>query len=276
MYIDRNMVDQPYFRLDNEAGRGVFVPANTITERGVANWTESRKTPNVGRVLELVSEGRNNSYSLILDGTYRYFRDGQITASYTWNDTKDNTSYNGNVANSATLFQMVVDDPRDLSRMNYSNVHFRNKVVVYGTLPSFWGINVGVRYSGIGGTRYSLRVNGNVNGDFVSSNDLAFVFDPNGSGYGEEFDQSLRDVINNPDNQSSEYTRNSIGKVAERNGGENGFFDSWDMRITKKFAIHKTTGIELGADLFNVANLLNKSKGLTKNLGNQNLLNIGF
>ena len=163
MYVDRNMVDQPYFTLDDEAGRGVYVPAETIsTSNGNADWTKGRKTEQIGRVLELNSEGRNNTYTLVIDGTYRYFKDGQITASYTWNDSKDNTSYNGNVANSATLSQMVVDDPRDLSRMSYSNGHYRTKVVLYGTLPTWKGFVVGVRYSGIGGTRYSLRVNGNV------------------------------------------------------------------------------------------------------------------
>lgn len=273
MYVDRNLADEPFFRLDNEDNRGVFVPAGSITARGVTDWTKGRKTTNIGRVLELVSEGRNNTFSLVLDGTYRYFRDGQITASYTLNDSRDNTSYNGNVANSATLTQMVVDDPRDLSRMNYSNVQFRHKVVLYGSLPSFWGINVGVRYSGLGGTRYSLRVNGNVNGDFVNSNDLAFVFDPNGSGYGEAFDNALKAVLDNPDNLAKDYITNSIGTVAERNGGVNGFFGSWDLRIAKKIPLFGKTGIELGADLFNVSNLLNKSWGLTRNLGNQNLLN---
>ena len=34
---------------------------------------------------------------------------GQFTVSYTWNNTKDNTSYNGNVANSATLNLMVAE-----------------------------------------------------------------------------------------------------------------------------------------------------------------------
>ncbi|KEO71696.1 TonB-dependent receptor [Anditalea andensis] len=278
MYIDRNLVDNPYFRLENEADRGVFVPAASITTSGVTDWTQGRKSENIGRVLELVSEGKNNTYSFILDGTYRYFRDGQITGSYTWNDTRDNTSYNGNVANSATLTQMVVDDPRDLSRMQYSNVHFRHKIVLYGNLPSVWGINVGVRYSGLGGTRYSLRVNGNVNGDFVNSNDLAFVFDPNNSGYGETFDQAMTAVLNNPDNLAKEYIRNSIGRVAERNGGINGFFGSWDIRITKKIPFYgQKSGIELGADLFNVANLIDRNRGLTRNLGNQNLLNIsGF
>ncbi|WP_185937435.1 hypothetical protein [Chitinophaga polysaccharea] len=74
----------------------------------------------------------------------------------------------------ATLSLMVKDDPRNLSTMSYSDNQFRHKVVVYGTLPTFWGINVGVRYSGIGGMRYSLAVGGNVNGDFVNSNDLAY------------------------------------------------------------------------------------------------------
>ncbi len=277
MYIDRNMVDEPFFRLANEGNRGVYVPVTGIAENGAADWTQGRKTTNVGRVLELVSEGKNNTYSLVIDATYRYFKDGQITASYTWNDSKDNTSYNGNVANSATLVQMVVDDPRDLSRMNYSNVQFRNKVVVYGTLPSFWGINVGVRYSGIGGTRYSLRVNGNVNGDFVNSNDLAFVFDPNSQGYGEDFSQAMRDVMDNPDNLAKDYIVSSLGKVAERNGGENGFFGTWDVRVAKKIKLYNRTGIELSADIFNVANLLNKEWGTTKILGNQNLLTItGF
>jgi hypothetical protein len=280
MYIDRNIADEPFFRLDNEANRGVFVPVSGIrTNNGAADWTTGRKTTEVGRVLELVSEGKNNTYTFVVDGTYRYYKDGQITASYTWNDSKDNTSYNGNVANSATLFQMVVDDPRDLSRMNYSNVQFRHKVVLYGTLPTFWGITCAVRYSGMGGTRYSLRVNGNVNGDFVSSNDLAFVFDPSNTALNADFAKSMQDVLDNPNNLAKDYIERSIGTIAERNGGENGFFGSWDIRIAKKFYFTKakTNGVELSADLFNVTNLLNKEWGLTKRLGDQNLLNIrGF
>jgi hypothetical protein len=277
MYVDRNMVDQPYFTLDEEGGRGVFVPASKIsTSNGNADWTKGRKTDQIGRVLELNSEGRNNTYTMVIDGTYRYFRDGQITASYTWNDSKDNTSYNGNVANSATLFQMVVDDPRDLSQMSYSNGQYRTKVVLYGTLPTWKGFSVGVRYSGIGGTRYSLRVNGNVNGDFVNSNDLAFVFDPATLGLSESIATSMNDVLDNPDNLAADYIRESLGKVAVRNGGENGYFGNWDIRAAKKifFTGGKKSGIELGLDIFNVANLLNKEWGTSKNLGNQNLLTI--
>ncbi|MCL6261048.1 carboxypeptidase regulatory-like domain-containing protein [Aquiflexum sp. TKW24L] len=277
MYVDRNMVDEPFFRLANEANRGVFVPSETIsTNNGNADWTRGRKTTELGRVLELVSEGRNNTYTLVIDGTYRYHKDGQVTASYTWNDSKDNTSFNGNVANSATLFQAVVDDPRDLSRMSYSNGQFRKKVVLYGTLPSFKGFVVGVRYSGLGGTRYSLMVNGNVNGDFVNTNDLAYVFAPGTPGISETISQTMQEVLDNPNNLSREYIQSSLGQIATRNGGENGYFGSWDIRVAKKmfFTKGKKTGIELGADVFNVANMLNRNWGTTKNLGNQTLTTI--
>jgi hypothetical protein len=277
MYLDRNIVDQPYFRLENEANRGVYVPAATIsTSNGNADWTKGRKTTEVGRVLELVSEGRNNTYTAVIDGTYRYFKDGQVTVSYTWNDSKDNTSFNGNVANSATLFQAVIDDPRDLSKMNYSNGQFRSKVVLYGTLPTFKGITAGVRYSGIGGTRYSLLVNGNVNGDFVSTNDLAFAFIPGSAGTPENIGKSMQDVLANPDNLAKDYIQSSLGQVATRNGGENGYYGFWDVRVAKKFFFtkDKKSGFELGADIFNLANMLIKERGVTKNLGNQNLMTI--
>ncbi|MDR2042119.1 MAG: carboxypeptidase regulatory-like domain-containing protein, partial [Tannerella sp.] len=101
MYVDRNMADQPFFRLAAEANRGVYVPAESINPaNGAADWMQGRKSARIGRVLELVSEGKVNQYAFVLDGVWRYFKDGELSFSYTWNDTKDNTSYNGNVANS--------------------------------------------------------------------------------------------------------------------------------------------------------------------------------
>ena len=277
MYVDRNMVDQPYFRLAAEGNRGVYVPAETInSEYGTIDWREGRKTKNVGRVLEMVSEGKVNQFAFVVEGTWRYFKDGQLSVSYTWNDTKDNTSYNGNVANSATLSQMVVDDPRDLSKMTYSNNQFRHKVVVYGTAPTFWGISIGARFSGIGGTRYSLAVSGNLNGDFVDSNDLAYIYDPNDPATPQYLRDGINDILNNPEVEQStkDYIRKSFGKVAERNGGVNGFYGTLDLRLAKKFNLYKKHSLELSVDIFNVANLLNKDWGAGHTLGKQNIYSI--
>jgi hypothetical protein len=276
MYVDRNMVDEPFFRLSNEGNRGVYVPATSIKPSGTTDWMNGRKSASVGRVLELNSEGKVNQFAVVFDGTWRYFRDGEISFSYTWNDSKDNTSYNGDVANTATLSLMVNDDPRNLSRMTYSDGQFRHKVVFYGTLPSFYGINVGVRYSGIGGTRYSLAVDGNINGDFVASNDLAYIFDINDTKVPEKYRTGITKILENPNASKSvkKYIEKSMGGIAERNGGINPFYGSWDLRIAKKFNVWKEQYIELSGDIFNVENLINKTWGASKNLGKQNIYNI--
>jgi hypothetical protein len=193
------------------------------------------------------------------------------------NDSKDNTSYNGDVANTATLSLMVKDNPRDLSKMTYSDNQFRHKVVFYGTLPTFYGVSVGVRYSGIGGTRYSLAVAGNVNGDFVNSNDLAYVFNINDEKVAEKYRTGLKAILNNPAaNQSiKDYITKSNGSIAERNDGINGFNGVWDLRVTKKFSLYKKQYIELSGDVFNVENLLNKRWGATQTLGKQNIYSLG-
>ncbi len=273
MYVDANMVDEPFFRIAAEGNRGVYVPADKIKANGTSNWMDGRKSTKVGRVLEMNSGGKVNQFAFVIDGTYRYYRDGEISASYTWNDTKDNTSYTGNVANSATLAQMVVDDPRDLSRMSYSNNQFRNKVVVYGTLPSFWGINLGARFSGIGGTRYSAVVNGNINGDFVATNDLAYVYDPAAASTPQYLKDGIQAILDNDKVEEGfkDYLRSSFGTVAKRNGGVNRFYGTIDLRLTKKIKTFKDQSLELSVDAFNFVNLLNKEWGVNHNLGSQAL-----
>ncbi|MBB2148065.1 TonB-dependent receptor [Pedobacter gandavensis] len=271
MYVDRNMVAKPFFTLPNEDNRGVFVPE--MPSNGTPDWKLGRISNKFGRVLELNSEGKVNQFAVVLDATWRYFKDGEISASYTWNDTKDNTSYNGNVANSATLSLPVKDDPRDLSHMTYSDGQFRNKLVIYGTLPTFYGVTVGVRYSGIGGTRYSLLSGTNNNGDFVATNDLAFVFDRNNPSVPQNVRTGLQAILDNPLASQSlkDYIIDYSGKIAQRNGGVNDFFGVVDVRVSKKFKVYKTHHIDVSCDIFNFANLLKKTWGVNESLGNQSL-----
>jgi hypothetical protein len=279
MYVDRNMVDDPFFRLSNEDNRGVYVPLSTMPANGAGDWLQGRKSQRLGRVLELNSAGKVNQMAVVADVTWQYFRDGEISASFTWNDTQDNTSYNGNVANTATLVLPVKDDPRDLSRMSYSDNHFRNKVVVFGTLPSFYGVTIGVRYSGIGGTRYSLLSGANSNADFVSgSNDLAFVFDRNSEGVPANVRSGLQAILDNPNASQSikDYIVQYSGKIAERNGGINGFYGVFDLRASKKFHLFRTHTLDLSLDIFNFANLLSRTSGTNLSLGSQALYALGI
>lgn len=276
VYVDRNMAVNPFFTLANEGGRGVYVPAVSI-QSSSPNWQNGRISQKIGRVLEMNSKGRVNQFAAVLDASYQYFKDGIITFSYTLNDTKDNTSYNGNVANTATLALPVKDDPRDLSRMSYSDNQFRHKIVFYGTLPTFYGVSVGIRYSGIGGTRYSLLSGGNTNGDFVSStNDLAFIFDRSNAAVPANIQTGLQAILDNPNASQSlkDYINKYSGQIAQRNGGINGFYGVFDLRISKKFKVYKTHSIEISGDLFNVANLIRKKWGVNESMGNQALYSV--
>ncbi len=275
MYVDRNMVANPFFTLSNEGGRGVYVPS--IPSNGTADWKTGRLTNLFGRVLELNSKGKVNQFAVVLDASWNYFKDGQITASYTLNDAKDNTSFNGNVANTATLNLPVRDDPRNLDAISYSDNHFRNKVVIYGTLPTFYGVTVGVRYSGIGGTRYTLTSGANNNGDFVTTNDLAYVFARNSASTPANIKTGLQALLDNPLASQSikDYILKYEGQIAGRNGGENGFFGLVDLRLTKRIAINKKQNIEFSGDIFNVGNLIKKKWGVTENLGTSALYALG-
>ncbi|SOD78720.1 TonB-dependent receptor [Spirosoma fluviale] len=277
MYVDRNMVADPFFRLASEDNRGVFVPLASMPASGVGDWQLGRISQKLGRVLELNSLGRVNQFAVVADATWQYLRDGEITASFTWNDTRDNTSYNGNVANTATLSVPVKDDPRNLSKMTYSDNHFRNKVVIYGTLPSVFGITLGVRYSGIGGTRYSLLSGANTNADFVATNDLAFVFDRNSDAVPANVRTGLQTLLNSPTASQSlkDYVNAYSGRVAERNGGINGFYGVFDIRLLKRFRFNKNHAVELSGDIFNFANFLKRDWGVNKSLGTQALYALG-
>ncbi len=65
-----------------------------------------------------------------------------------------------------------------------------------------------------------------------------------------------------------------MGKIAERNGGVNGFYGVFDLRLAKKFMIYKSHGIEASVDIFNLANMFKRSWGVGHNLGKQNLYTI--
>ena len=270
----------------------MFVPASSIAPNsGQTNNVLGRKTQAVGRTLMLTNGARLQTLSFIVDGEIRLPRNGSLAFSYTWNDARDNTSYNGNVANTST-FRPIKSDPRSLDEINYSDNQFRHKLVAYGSTPSFGGVVLSVRFTGMGGTRYSLTVDGDINGDFVggpgTDNDLAFVFDPANPEVSQAVRTSMQKVLDNPDNRAAGAIRNSLGRIFDRNGGENPFSGTFDVRLAKSIKTYKTQSLALSIDVFNFANLLGqvldgvttrggeavsrRNWGGNYNLGNQTLL----
>ncbi|MEM7549649.1 MAG: carboxypeptidase regulatory-like domain-containing protein [Bacteroidota bacterium] len=266
VYQESNLVEEPFFTTGNE-GREVFVPADEIGGNGFSTFLDGRISDEVGRALVLTDDGKLDQWAVIISGSARLGRDGYLDASFTYNEARDNSSYNCCVANTST-FLPVEGDPRALN-YGFSDNNFNTKLVVNGATPSWKGLSLGVTVTGDGGSRYTFRTGRrSTNGDFNSGNDVAFVFDPNDSNTPQNIIDGYNDILNDPEVPShfKEYLRESFGGFAERGGGRNPFAATVDARLIYNLRIPNSKhSIEFTADVFNFANLLNRDWGNTNN-----------
>ena len=126
----------------------------------------------------------------------------------------------------------------------------------------------------IGGGPFSAVVNGDINGDEATSNDLAFVFDPDDAETPPAVAASMRRVLDNQRNVTRAYLRDNLGRVAPRNGAAVPWTERTDLRLAKTLGIVRSQSAEVGLDVFNLANLLNSAWGaeylLPVGISNQN------
>lgn len=260
-YFDRNLREQPSFTLTNEKHRSVFVPAATITAAGETSAKNAVRFTDFTNVLELVSNGVSTQRALVLEAEVTPPFGGHLTTSFTFNRTLDHSTFNCCIARTASLFTPVKSDPRDLSdSKGPSDFDFAHKLTVYGELPHWQGLRVGARYVGSTGRPFSLVVNGDINGDGYCGNDLAFVFDPTDPATPPPIATSMQRILDNEQGVARDYIRKSLGKIANRNGGHAPWVGRMDVRATYTLPI-RDHSLELTADIFNFANLLDSDWG---------------
>ncbi len=273
-YVDRNLRETPAFTLPD--GRGVLVPAASIPANGRPNVNAARINTNFGRVFELVDVGEATNRAMVLDMMVPLREGAMLSGSYTLNETRDNLSFN---CCNPVLSTPVPGDHRALSgALTAADFDFRHKVVLVALLPEFYGFRFSARYEGQSGTPFSLMVGSDITGDGQANNNLAFVFDPEDPTTPAAVATAMREVLSNPDNLAADYIRSSLGKIAERNGGRSPWNTRIDIRASRFFNTIGGQRAELVLDVFNVANLLNRSWGASRSLGQrQTLLNVtGF
>ena len=275
MYLDRNLRARPAFTLDAEGGRAVFVPASTIDAQGRTLNANALASRELGRVLSLTNVGRGRQYASIVEAEVQLPRGAVARASYTFNRALDNSTFGCCLARTATTFTPVQSDPRELAgSWGPSDTDFRRKLVLAGSLRLRWGVLLGGRYVGSTGRPFSAVVNGDINGDEATSNDLAFVFDPDDPATPPVVAASMRRVLDNQRNVARAYLRDNLGRVAPRNGAAVPWTERIDLRLAKTLRIVRSQSAEVGLDVFNLANLLNSAWGaeylLPVGISNQN------
>ena len=272
-YFDRNL--QQFFSVDPD-DRPVFVPAESIDEQGNTTYTAGRQHDEFEQVLEMVSEGNSRQYGVTLEGDYAFNAGGQLSASYTWNRTEENTPYNGNNAISA-LNTRVQGDPRELEWAPASN-DFRHKVVLHGSLPEVFGVTLSGSYVGISGAPVNVVVNRDIMGTSTNRDELAFIFDPDDPATPANVAEGMRTVLANAEPRFADYLRDNLGSRAERNALTNPFSGQLNLRLSREFPLPTGQQIDVMFDVFNVMNIFNNEWGaISRFSGNQTLLNVtGF
>lgn len=137
-----------------------------------------------------------------------------------------------------------------------------------------WGLQISGRYVGMNGRPFSAVVNGDINGDEATANDLAFIFDPDDANTPAPIAASMRRVLNNPNNVARSHLRANLGRIATRNGAFAPWTERIDVRMTRALATTRGQSLTIALDIFNVANLLNNRWGaeyqLPTGISNQN------
>jgi hypothetical protein len=194
----------------------------------------------------------------------------QGTISYTYGKSKDlsSTVRNSHAANFEWNQTIDGNNPQ----LSYSNFDLRHKITSFHSLdiPLKKGnISVGLLYTLRSGSPFSFIYSGDVNRDGSSKNDLIYIPKNSSEIQLQEYTEANGEVVTAQQQwenldayiESIDYLKNNRGKYAERNGANTPWNQEINMSLAYAFPYNKGKEIRFTADIFNVANLLNKNWG---------------
>ncbi|MBC7897411.1 MAG: TonB-dependent receptor [Cytophagaceae bacterium] len=262
-YVDRNLAALPAFRVSNEGGRAIWVPASSIpAATGVTDVRRAVANRAFSRVIALESPGESRETAVTANAAFRLGARVQGSAGYAWSKARDNSTYGCCLARTATTFTPVRDDPRDLSQAwGPSDLDTRHRVVGTIDVRGPFGLTFAARYAAASGRPFSLVVDGDVNGDEANGNDLAFLFDPNDPATDAGVAASMRRVLANEQNLARAYIRDHLGRMAGRNTITTPWTHRVDVRARRDVALPGGTRVGFTVDVFNAGHLLNRNWG---------------
>ncbi|MEP6917001.1 MAG: TonB-dependent receptor, partial [Acidobacteriota bacterium] len=247
------------------------VNASTLTRIGSPTLTTATATlqqkypgfaPFSAAVNQFVNTGRIQNDSLLLQMKKRFSRNYSAQVSYTYSDTRGNTSGNGAPASN---FQVGSDMHLELNE-GPTDFDLRHNFTVSGTalLPRTHGLNVSWVARALSGSPFSLT-NGAVDPDLngVQAEPLAAA-DYTGDG-------------SNPAVANVNFVPYSANNYkSQRNGARGpGFFEA-DMRLAYRIGLSGGRRLELAADLFNLTNRTNFAIPTANQTSAQFLLLTGY
>ncbi len=276
IYLNRNLVEQPYFTSANEGNREVYVPASTLIGKDRADYNNARRSNNFTQVLQFTNADWNDTYLAFVFEASLQLRDGMLNFSYTRAQSKGGPQYSsGNATDIMAVGSSYWGYGND-AKNSFDNEDMKHKIVLSGVSPTFYGFTVSTTFSLFQWNRFSANVNQDINGD-ISRNDLAYIFNPNDPSTPENIAAEMRTLLEVTSPEFKKYLEENMGTIAPWNGGLMPWRSTWNLSLAKEFKTFKEQKLVLRADIFNVLNVLNHEWGGYKEIINTNLYNVtGF
>src|SRR3989442_839067 len=245
--------------LSVEAGEGGGALYGTIDARGLGH--PYRRDTTLLQVIRVSNRSGDRAYSVAARLERRFGSSGRLSATYAYAHALDLFSLN-NFNARPTLQGTPLDGTLEGRRLATSLFDTPHRVTITATFQLPLNIGASLLYSGSSGTPFTYIVNGDANadgmGERVVKNDIVYV--PRNSGDitltpGASYAQ-LDSLI-----ESEPCLREQRGRILRRNSCRNPWVGGLNARLTKLVGLRNGQSLEVGADVFNVLNLLNARWG---------------
>lgn len=250
-----------------------------------------RLNPTITNAILITNTSRGYTYNVgfSLDKTWK-----NLFARVTYNHmgSTDVNSGASSTALSNWQFVQVVGDPNNpgLSNSNYLVKHRITAVVSYFVpYAKHFRTGISVFYSANSGTPFTYLINGDLNVDGNTGNDLIYVpRNPGEITFVDQLNSAGTAVVTTAAQQSAAfeafiqkdpYLSKIRGQYSERNGRNTPWEHVVDAKFTQDFYLMsngKKHELEFTFDIFNLTNLINNAWGRNYSVGNQayNLLTL--
>jgi outer membrane receptor protein involved in Fe transport len=252
-----------------EGGIPVFVPATTIaaagTSGGATNIANSRRDTRFNNVFVQESQGGARSIQGIAQLRGSSAR-GQLTASYTYDRTRDYNSASCCIAG-GDLFgsTRTFGSPNELSgQYGAASYNRKHSIVLSPTINLPYGFALSGIFRSYSGLPYTPRYRGDVNGDGVTNDRLYVPTEAELASYqflGSDSVATVQRTAFGNKIASTACLRDNRGRVIGRNECRNPWQNILDARVAKTFRTFRGQGVEISADFFNLLNGLSSKWG---------------
>src|SRR5947199_6842094 len=176
-FRDVNLVATPRFTLPDEAGRPVYVPADSIVPgTGALGFTASRVHPEFGQVLVIGSDLQSDTRQVTLGVGAGTTRGAALRLSYTFTRARDQSAFSCCAASPGFAAPPTAADP-NVREWATSAPERRHAFLATVTLPLGTALELGAIGRLTSGAPFTPVVGSDINGD-GARNDRAFIFVP--------------------------------------------------------------------------------------------------